>query len=41
MPIAFSRSTDTGFAIYNTSVLLSALCHLAGVALASRRKIRT
>ena len=33
-----ARSAGTGFAIYNTSVLLSALCQFAGVAAASGRK---
>ena len=40
MPIGFARSSDTAFAIYNTSALLGALCHFAGVAMTSRRKIR-
>ena len=39
MPIAFARSSDMAFAIYNTSVLLSAWCHFAGVAMTSWRKI--
>jgi PAS domain S-box-containing protein len=39
MPTAFARSSDTAFAIYNTSVLLSALCQFAGVAMISWRKI--
>ena len=28
-PSAFARSSDTGFAIYNTSALLGALCHFS------------
>ncbi len=40
MPAGIARSTGTGFAIYNTSVLLSALCHFTGVAITSRRKTR-
>jgi PAS domain S-box-containing protein len=40
MPIAFARGTGTGFAIYNISVLLSALCHFTGVAITSRSSIR-
>jgi PAS domain S-box-containing protein len=40
MPTGTARSTSTGFAIYNTSVLLSALCHFAGVAINSRSKTR-
>ena len=40
MPFAFARSTSAAFAIYNTSALLAALCHLAGVAIAARRKNR-
>ncbi len=40
MPITFARSADAAFAIYNTSALLGALSHFAGVALTSRRKIR-
>lgn len=38
--VGFKRSLDTGFAIYNTSVLLSALCHFTGVVIATRRKTR-
>ncbi len=38
--IEFRQSLDTGFAIYSTAVFLSALCHLAGVALTARRRIR-
>ena len=38
--IGFQRGLDTGFAIYNTSVLLSALCHFTGVVVTSRRKLR-
>ena len=38
--LGFGRSLDTGFAIYNPSVLFSALCHLAGVTLASQRQTR-
>ena len=34
------QSLDPGFAIYNTSALLSALCHFTGVPVTSRRKIR-
>ena len=40
MPAAFARSSDTAFAIYNTSALLGALCHLSGVVMTFRRKIR-
>jgi PAS domain S-box-containing protein len=40
MPFTFARSSDTAFAIYNTSALLGALCHFMGVAVTSRRKIR-
>ena len=40
MPTGTARSTSTGFAIYNTSALLSALCHFAGVAITSRRTLR-
>ena len=40
MPMAFARNSDTAFAIYNTSVLASAFGHLAGVTIASRRRIR-
>ena len=36
----FARSSDTSFAIYNTGALLSALCHLAGVALGAWRGTR-
>ena len=39
MPFAFAQSSDTAFAIYNTSALLGALCHFVGVAITSRRKI--
>ncbi len=31
---------SAGFAVYNTSTLLGALCHFTGVVVASRRKIR-
>jgi len=40
MPNGVARSAGTGFAIYNTSVLLSALGNFAGVAISSRRKTR-
>lgn len=40
MPSAFARSSDSAFAIYNTSTLLGALCHFAGVAITSRRQVR-
>ena len=40
MPTAFARSTGMGFAIYNTSALLSALCHFTGVAITTRLRIR-
>jgi PAS domain S-box-containing protein len=40
MPSGLARGTDTGFAVYNTSILLSALCQFAGVAAAFRRKTR-
>ena len=40
MPIAAARSTSTGFAVYNISTVLSALCHLIGVAVISRRTVR-
>jgi hypothetical protein len=40
MPSGVARSTSMGFAIYNTSILLSALFHFAGVAISSRRKTR-
>jgi len=40
MPFGVARSTGAGFAIYNTSVLLSALCQFIGVAITSRRKAR-
>jgi len=33
------RGLNAGFAIYNTSVLLSALCHFSGVTITSRQKI--
>ena len=36
-PMAHSRSSDVALAIYNTSALLGALCHFAGVAITSRR----
>ena len=39
MGIVSGRSLDSGFAIYNTSVFLSGLCHFTGVAITSRRKI--
>jgi PAS domain S-box-containing protein len=38
LPSGNARSAGTGFAIYNTAILLSALCQFAGVAAASRRK---
>ncbi len=40
MPSAFARSSGTAFAIYNTSILLGALCHFAGVAITPRRRFR-
>jgi PAS domain S-box-containing protein len=39
-PLTPTKSLDTRFAIYNTSVLISAMCHFAGAAITSRRKIR-
>jgi PAS domain S-box-containing protein len=38
--IAFSRDINTFFALYNISVLLSALCQFTGVAITSRRGLR-
>jgi PAS domain S-box-containing protein len=38
--IGFARGLNTGFTIYNTSALLSALCHITGVAIASQRTLR-
>ena len=35
-----ARSSNVGFAIYNTSILLGALCQFSGVAVTSRHKIR-
>jgi len=40
MPGAFGRSSDIAFAIYNSSALLGALCHFAGVAITARGKNR-
>lgn len=40
MGLVSGRSLDPGFAIYNTAVLLSGMCHFTGVAITSRRKIR-
>ena len=40
MLLVSSQSLDPGFAIYNTTTLLSALCHFSGVTVTSRRKIR-
>ena len=40
MPLVSARSLDPGFAIYNTSACLSALCHFTGAAITSRRKFR-
>jgi PAS domain S-box-containing protein len=40
MAAGMARSTSAGFAIYNTSVLLSALCHFAGVTIVSRHTTR-
>jgi PAS domain S-box-containing protein len=37
MPIAYGRSENTAFTIYNTSALLSAICNLVGVGLTSLR----
>jgi PAS domain S-box-containing protein len=39
-PLAPAQSQDIGFAIYNTSVLASAMCHFTGAVITSRRKIR-
>ncbi len=36
----FSQNLDKGFAVYNTSLLLSALCHFAGVVVTFRRRTR-
>ncbi|MBI5589337.1 MAG: GAF domain-containing protein [Deltaproteobacteria bacterium] len=40
MPAGAARNTSAGFAIYNTSVLLSALCHFSGMVITSRGWIR-
>ena len=40
MPAAYQHSASAAFAIYNTSLLLGALCHLAGVVLSSRPQLR-
>jgi len=40
MPKAFAYSSNAAFAIYNSSVLLSALCHFAGVTISTRRTFR-
>jgi len=39
MPLVPGQGLNQGFAVYNTSVLLSALCQCIGVAIASRRKV--
>ena len=36
----FAQDLDKGFAVYNTSALLSALCHFAGVSVSSRSGTR-
>jgi PAS domain S-box-containing protein len=40
MAIGLWQSTSTAFAIYNTSILASALCHFTGIAVTARRPIR-
>lgn len=39
MPVAVLRSTSCGFAIFNTSALLSALCHFTGMLITSKHRI--
>jgi PAS domain S-box-containing protein len=37
--LEISRGPNQSFAIYNTSLLLTAVCHLSGVVIASRRRV--
>jgi len=39
-PLASTRGISVAFAIYNTSLALSGLCHFTGIAITSRRRMR-